>query len=78
MSWRNNMLLRVQYPTFHYDYVDAGTLDRLIASRRIKKFLRPSEALWVDIDQGPIRGVNTIYLDTIYIGPERRRLTAAT
>lgn len=72
------MLLRVQYPTFHYDYVDSGTLDRLIASRRIKKFLRPSEAIWVDIDQGPIREADAIYKDTIYIGPERRRILATT
>lgn len=72
------MLLRVQYPTFHYDYVDAGTLDRLIVSRRIKKFLRPAEAVWVDIDKGPIREVDTIYKDTIYIGPERRRFPAAS
>lgn len=72
------MLLRVQYPTFHYDYVDAGTLDRLIVSRRIKQFLRPSEAVWVDIEQGPIREVDTIYMDAIYVGPERRQFPATT
>lgn len=70
------MLLRIQYPTFDYDYVDAATLDRLIASRRIVKFLRPSEAFWVDIEQGPIRGVDCTYPDTDYAGPERRRMTS--
>jgi hypothetical protein len=67
------MLLRVQYPTFDYDYVDAATLDRLIVSRRIVKFLRPSETFWVDIEQGPIRGADGAYPDTVYAGPERRQ-----
>jgi hypothetical protein len=68
------MLLRIQYPTYDYDYVDAATLDKLIASRRIIKFLRPSETFWVDIEQGPIRGMDGVYPDTAYAGPERRRL----
>jgi hypothetical protein len=70
------MLLRIQYPTFDYDYVDAATLDRLIASRRIVKFLRPSETFWVDIEQGPIRGTDGTCPDTDYAGPERRRLAS--
>jgi hypothetical protein len=67
------MLLRVQYPNFKYDYVDAAALDRYIVSRGIKKFLRPLENVWVDIEQEPIRGKEGIDIDAIYIGPERRR-----
>jgi hypothetical protein len=66
------MLLRVQYPTFNYDYVDTMALDRLIVSKRIIKFLRPSENFWVHIEQGPIRGVGAINTD-IYVGSERRQ-----
>jgi hypothetical protein len=71
------VLFRIQYPTFNYDYVDAATLDRLIDSKRIIKFLRPSEAFWVNLEQGPVRGLGSICADTIYIGPERRRVPAA-
>jgi hypothetical protein len=70
------MLLRVQYPNSRYDYVDATDLDRFIISKGIKKFLRPVENVWVDIEQEPIRGKETIYNDTIYIGPEKRRFQA--
>ena len=71
------MLLRVQYPGFNYDYVDGMALDRLIVSKRIIKFLRPSETFWVTIEQGPIRGVGAVYADTVYVGPERRQSPAA-
>jgi hypothetical protein len=71
------MLFRVQYPTFNYDYVDAAALDRLIASKRITKFLRPSEDFWVSIEQGPVRGMSPISAGTDYEGPERRRFPAA-
>jgi len=64
------MLLRVQYPGSGYDYVDVAALDRLIISRRIKKFLRPLENVWVDVEKGPIRGDETTYTDAIYTGPE--------
>jgi hypothetical protein len=67
------MLLRVQYPNSRYDYIDAAVLDRFIASRGIKKFLRPFENVWVNIEQEPIRGKEAIDIDAIYIGPERRR-----
>jgi len=67
------MLLRVQYRNSKYDYVDAAALDRFIVSRGIKKFLRPFENVWVNIEQEPIRGKETIDIDAIYIGPERRR-----
>jgi hypothetical protein len=67
------MLLRVQYPNSRYDYVNATSLDKFIASKSIKKFLRPYETVWVDVDQDPIRVEETIYKGTIYVGPERRR-----
>jgi hypothetical protein len=72
------MLLRVQYPDFYYDYVDAATLDGLIVSKRITKFLRPSETLWVNVGQGPVRGAGGIYMETTYAGPERRQIPSAT
>jgi len=62
------MVLRIQYRNFNYDYVNAATLDRLIAAKGIKKFLRPSEDRWVDIDVGPVRGAGSPYS-----GPERRQ-----
>ena len=68
------MLLRVQYPDSRYDYVDATALDRFIVSKGIKKFLRPYENVWVNVDQDPIRGKDIIYEGSIYLGPERRRL----
>jgi hypothetical protein len=71
------MLLRVQYRNSKYDYVDAAALDRFIVSRGIKKFLRPLENVWVNIEQEPIRGKETIDIDAIYIGPERRRFQTA-
>jgi uncharacterized protein with von Willebrand factor type A (vWA) domain len=63
------MLIRVMYTDYNYDYVDTGTLNRLIAFKRIKKFVRPSEEAWIDIDCGPIRGANQA---GAYIGSERR------
>jgi hypothetical protein len=67
------MLLRVQYPNFKYDYIDAAALDRFIVSKSIKKFFRPSENVWVDIEQEPVRGTKSVDMGAIYIGPERRR-----
>jgi hypothetical protein len=67
------MLLRVQYPDSRYDYVDAAALDRFIVSKTIKKFLRPYENVWVDVEREPVRGKETVYKGTIYTGPERRR-----
>jgi len=71
------MLFRVQYPNSRYDYVDATALDRFIVSKGIKKFFRPFENVWVDIEQKPIRGNETIDMDAIYIGPERRRFSVS-
>ena len=61
------MLLRVQYQDDRYDYVDSRTLDILIAGREIRRFYRPSEEKWVNIDRDPIRGSGGSYS-----GPERR------
>jgi hypothetical protein len=72
------MLFRVQYPNNNYDYVDAAALDRLIISNRITKFLRPSEIFWVNIEQGPFRGMGSIFKDISYAGPERRQFPVAT
>jgi hypothetical protein len=62
------MLLHVQYQDSRYDYVDAATLDNLIATKQIRKFLRTSQNEWVDVERGPIRGEGSLYL-----GPERRQ-----
>lgn len=69
------MLLRVQYPNYDYDYVHASTLNKLIVNRQIRKFLRPSENYWVDIEKGPVREKDAIIY--IYMGPERRGLAPA-
>ncbi len=66
------MLIRVMYRDHRYDYVGASTLDRLIGSNGITRFLRPFEDEWVEVVASPIRGVGGIYT-----GPERR-LTRAS
>jgi hypothetical protein len=66
------MLIRVMYRDYRYDYVDTKTLDRLIASEGIMKFLRPSEDQWVEIGRSPIRGVGGVYT-----GQERRLARAS-
>ena len=67
------MVLRIQYPDKRYDYVSAAVLDRLIFHRSIKKFFRPYEDRWVDIDLDPVRG--DVMAD--YIGRERRESGSA-
>jgi len=62
------MIIRVMYPDYRYDYVDAQALDRLIASEGITKFLRPSQQEWVYVDRDPVRGAGGEYS-----GPERRQ-----
>jgi hypothetical protein len=56
------------YPDYRYDYVNTAALDRLIDSREIAKFLRPSEDRWVMIGKDPIRGQGGAHQ-----GGERRR-----
>jgi hypothetical protein len=67
------MFLRVQYQDSSYDYVDAATLNDLIASKQIKKFLRASQNEWIDIETGLLRGEGSLYL-----GPERRQYPTAS
>ena len=61
------MLIRVMYRDHRYDYVDTDTLERLIDSEGITRFLRPSEQGWIEVAHSPIRGRGGIYT-----GPERR------
>jgi hypothetical protein len=62
------MIIRIMYTDYSYDYVNARKLDQLIASKRIVKFVRPSEDEWVDISRDTIRGKG----GEVYRGPERR------
>lgn len=62
------MIIRVMYTDYCYDYVNARKLDQLIASKRIIKFVRPSQDEWVDVSRDPVRGAG----GTAYQGPERR------
>jgi hypothetical protein len=50
------MVLHIQYQNNRFDYVNSNILDRLINTRRIKRFYRPSEEKWVIIGIDPIRG----------------------
>jgi hypothetical protein len=61
-----NMLIRVMYFNDKYDMVMPFILDKLIASKKIKKFLR-SEG-WATIGLDPVRGIGGSYR-----GPERRK-----
>jgi len=65
---RGKMIIRVMYTDYSYDYVNVRKLDQLIASKRIVKFARPSEDVWVDITRDPIRSTGK----AAYTGPERR------
>ena len=62
------MILHVQYRNDRYDFVDAQTLDRLLAADEIQGFYRPSEKRWIDVSRDPIRGRGGTYS-----GPERRQ-----
>jgi len=48
------MVIRVMYHNMKYDMVTASSLDELIASGKIKKFLRSDG--WATIGISPIRG----------------------
>lgn len=63
------MTLHIQYRNDKYDYVTSQTLDRLIGQKEIKKFYRPSEKKWVDVDVDRTRGVGGGF----YTGAERRQ-----
>jgi len=62
------MVIRVMYHNMKYDMVKASSLDELISSGKIKKFLR-SEG-WAIIGISPIRGFGGNYE-----GSERRILS---
>jgi hypothetical protein len=62
------MVLQVQYYNNKYDYVNNAILQKLIVTRRIKRFYRPSEEKWVIPGIDPIRGAGGDYE-----GPERRQ-----
>jgi len=62
-----NTLVQVHYQNSHEGLVDDVTLDELIRLRKVKRFYRPSEDTWVDVETGPIR----LRMDH-YSGPERR------
>jgi hypothetical protein len=62
------MMLHVQYQNYDYDFVNAETLDRLLAGNEIRQFYRPSEKRWIDVERDPIRGSGGGYL-----GPDRRQ-----
>ncbi len=61
------MVIRIQYHDMGYDYVDHLTLDKLIMSGEVRRFFRPSENIWVDADEAPLRRIGGSYS-----GPERR------
>jgi len=50
-----NTLVQVHYENSHEGLVDDVTLDELIRLRKVKRFYRPSEDAWVDVETGPIR-----------------------
>ncbi len=62
------MILYVQYQDNRYDFVNTQILDRLLAEKEIRRFRRPSEQRWIDVDTDPVRG-----LGGHYSGPDRRR-----
>jgi hypothetical protein len=62
------MVLQVQYSNNKYDYVNNSILQKLIVTRRIKRFYRPSEEKWVIPGIDPIRGAGGDYE-----GPDRRQ-----
>jgi hypothetical protein len=63
---KENMLIRVIYFNDKYDMVNPNLFDELMASKKIKKFLRREG--WTTIGVDPIRGMGGSYR-----GPERRK-----
>ena len=57
------MIFDVQYKDFNYDYVNVQTFNRLLLSKAIRRFFRPSEKRWVNIYHDPIRGDGGDYWD---------------
>jgi hypothetical protein len=63
------MIIHVQYQDLRYDYIEAGSLEKLIKTKTIRQFCRPFLNEWVNVEEGPIRKA-----DIPYTGPERRQL----
>ena len=63
------MTLHIQYRNDKYDYVTSQALDRLIGQKEVKKFYRPSEKKWIDVDVDRTRGMG----GGLYAGMERRQ-----
>ncbi len=62
------MILHVQYQDLRYDYVGPRVLDRLLATKGLIRFFRPSEQRWVNVFYDPIRRISGNYS-----GPKRRQ-----
>jgi hypothetical protein len=62
------MILHAQYKDLSYGDVDTFTLDRLLAGKILRRFYRPSEERWVNVDRDPVRGMGGDYS-----GPDRRQ-----
>jgi len=67
----SQLLIKVMYHDNRYGEIESFKLDKLIALRKIKKFLR-SEG-WVTVGVDPIRGMGGSY-----DGPERRKPSTIT
>lgn len=65
------MLMRVQYFSGEFDYVNHTTLDDKLLTGKIKKFLRSSG--WAVVGHDPIRRPNDG--KRFYFGPEKRKYT---
>ena len=50
------MIFDVQYKDFNYDYVNVQTFNRLLLSKAIRRFFRPSEERWVNVFRDRIEG----------------------
>jgi hypothetical protein len=60
------MKIKVLYSDTSVGYVDAGSLEALIASKTIAAFFRSGE--WVNVSNGLVRRGTS----SNYVGPERR------
>ena len=61
------MLLHVQYQNGRYDYVQAASIDGLIASGSLMRLFRPAEKEWATVGVDSFRGSGGAY-----VGSDRR------
>lgn len=66
LGMKGDQLIKAEYPDGHTEFVTPDTLEQLISSRRITRFLRSDG--WASIGSDPIRGAGGEYS-----GPERRK-----